>query len=358
MLAHTFGSGNTPGLPDVVAYMPPKSPVRRARLADVARSAGVSTMTVARVLREPGKVAPATLERVRAVLEETGYTPDLTARGLASQRSGLVAAIIPVLTNSLIAEIVQGLTDALAQADLHLLLGVSGFDAQEEETLIRAFLSRRVDAFYLTGLGRTPESMRMLRDAGIPVVEGGGLTDRPIDMVVGYSNVLAAMHVTQYLIGKGYDPIGYIGAHPRDNDRARDRRTGFENAHRQAGRTVDASLCIETTLAVTAGAEAMGTLLDRNPRPRAVFCSADAIAIGALFECQRRGLSIPHEIAVAGFDDLELAGQVVPALTTIRVLRYELGRRAGEMICRRIAGESIETDVVDVGFEFVPRASA
>src|SRR5262245_55273357 len=145
--------------------MAAKGPTRRARITDVARTAGVSTMTVARVLREPQKVAPGTLERVRAVLEETGYTPDLIARGLASQRSGLVAAIIPLLTNSLIAEIMQGLTDALAAQDLHLLLGVSGFDAQEEETLIRAFLSRRVDAFFLTGLGRTPASTRMLRDA-------------------------------------------------------------------------------------------------------------------------------------------------------------------------------------------------
>ena len=338
--------------------MPPRTTARRARLADVALAAGVSAMTVARVLRQPEKVAPETKKRVRAVLEETGYTPDLTARGLASQRSGLVAAIIPLLTNSLIAEIIQGLTDALAARDLHLLLGVSGFDAQEEETLIRAFLSRRVDAFFLTGLGRTAASTRMLRESGVPVVEGGNLTDRPIDMVVGYSNVLAAMHVTQYLIGQGYDPIGYIGAHRRDNDRARDRRHGFESAHRQAGRRIREDLCIDTKLDVKAGAAAMAQLLARKRRPRAVFCSADAIAVGALFECQRHKLDVPGDIAIAGFDDLDLAGQVVPPLTTIRVLRYELGRRAGELICKRLGDEPIATPIVDVGFEFVPRASA
>jgi len=333
-------------------------PVRRARLADVARTAGVSTMTVARALREPGKVAPDTLRRVRAVIEATGYTPDLAARGLASQRSGLVAAIVPLLTNSLIAEIVQGLTDALADRDLHLLLGVSGFDASEEEALIRAFLSRRVDAFFLTGLVRTPGSARMLRESGLPVVEGGNLTDRPIDMVVGYSNAMAAMHVTQYLIGRGYAPIGYIGAHRHDNDRARDRRQGFNSAHRQMDRAVVEALCIDTDLDVAAGAQAMARLLAQKKRPRAVFCSADAIAVGALFECQRQGVAVPAQVAIAGFDDLDLAAQVVPALTTIRVLRYELGRRAGTLIGQRLTGETVESCIVDVGFEFVPRASA
>lgn len=331
---------------------------QRARLLDVARSAGVSTMTVARVLRDPEKVAPATRERVRAVLEETGYTPNLTARGLASQRSGMVAAIVPLLTNSLIAEIIQGLTDVLAIHDLHLLLGVTGFDAREEEALILEFLARRVDAFYLTGLMRSAESARLLRNAGIPVVEGGNLTDRPIDMVVGYSNVLAAMRVTQYLMARGYDPIGYIGAHRGGNDRSRDRRHGFETAHRQAGRPVHEQLCIDTALDVTAGAQAMAALLERSPRVRAVFCSADAIAVGALFECQRRRIDVPARIAIAGFDDLDLAAQVVPALTTIRVPRYELGRRAGEMICERLANRNVTAPIVDVGFEFVERASA
>jgi LacI family gluconate utilization system Gnt-I transcriptional repressor len=123
---------------------PPALP-RRARLADVASAAGVSTMTVVRVLREPAKVAAATRARVEQVIRETGYTPDLTARGLASSRTGLIAAVIPLLTNSLIAEIMQGLTDALVPQGFHLLLGASGFSVAEEEVLVRAFLSRRID---------------------------------------------------------------------------------------------------------------------------------------------------------------------------------------------------------------------
>jgi LacI family gluconate utilization system Gnt-I transcriptional repressor len=315
-------------------------------------------MTVVRVLRDPAKVAAATRARVEQVIRETGYTPDLIARGLASQRSELIGAVIPVLTNSLIAEIMQGLSDTLALHGFHLLLGASGFSAAEEEVLVRAFLSRRVEAIYLSGVEHTGATVQMLRRAGIPVVEGGNMTAHPVDMLVGFSNVEAARAITRYLIRRGYAPIGYIGAFPKDNDRARDRREGYERALHGARRRVDPTLCVETTLDIDAGARAMATLLDRRPNVRAVFCSADALAVGALYECQRRRLSIPGEIAIAGFDDIPIAAQVVPALTTIRVPRYDIGRQAGRMLCDRLAGRSVRKRIVDTGFELVPRDSA
>jgi LacI family gluconate utilization system Gnt-I transcriptional repressor len=252
----------------------------------------------------------------------------------------------------------QGQTDDVAEAGLHLLIGASGFSASEEEALVRAFLSRRVDALYLTGVIHSDVTRRMLRRAGVPVVEGGNLTDDPLDMLVGYSNVDAARAVTRYLIRRGYASIGYIGAHPHDNDRARDRREGYERAFAAARRKVDPALCIETTLDIDAGARAIAELLARAPDLRAVFCSADAIAVGALCECQRRGLAVPGDIAVAGFDDIPIAAQLVPALTTLRVPRYVLGQRAGEMIRARLEGGAVPQRIVDTGFELIARASA
>jgi LacI family gluconate utilization system Gnt-I transcriptional repressor len=334
-----------------------KTPASRPRLRDVARAAGVSTMTVARALREPAKVAPETLQRVQRVLRETGYTPNLIARGLTSKRSGLVAVIVPALTNSLIAEIVQGLTNALAEAGLHVVLGVSDWSMKEEEEMIRALLSRQVDAIYLSGVMRSPESRRMLLQAGLPVVEGANLGEDPIDMAVGHSNLAAAYETTRHLIERGYDPIAYIGAPLEDNDRARDRRRGYETALLGAGRTPHPSLYIEAPLHVTAGANAMGALLDGSLKPRAVFCYSDVLAVGAHFECQRRRIAIPGQVAVAGYDDLEIASQLVPKLTSLRVPRYEIGRRAGEMISRRLAGESVDARIVNTGFELMVRES-
>ena len=315
-------------------------------------------MTVTRTLRQPDKVSKATRARVEAAVRALGYTPDLNARGLASRRSGLVAAIVPLLTNSLIAEIVQGLSDALAEHDYQLLIGASGFDAKAEEALVREFLSRRVDALYLTGTQRTPVAIRMLRAAGLPVVEGGNLHRRPLDMEVGYSNVNAAMEITRHVLSRYEGPIGYIGAFPRDNDRASDRRKGFEAACKAAKRRVDPRHCIETKLDLVAGAEAMARLAQMRPRPRAVFCSADALAAGALFECQRRGIAVPRTMAIAGFDDLDIASQTLPALTTVRVPRYEMGQRAGRLLCDRMAGRRVAARVLDVGYRLIMRDSA
>jgi LacI family gluconate utilization system Gnt-I transcriptional repressor len=315
-------------------------------------------MTVTRALNAPHKVAAATRERVERVVRSVGYTTDLTARGLSLQRTGLIGAVVPLLTNSLIAEIVQGLSDAVAEHGFQLLVGATGFSVRAEEAMVRAFLSRRVDAMYVTGIMHTKATQRMLRDARIPCVEGGNIARRPIDMSVGYSSLAAAQTVTRYLIDKGYRPLGYIGAWPKDNDRARDRRHGFLRACKSRGIRVDPDACIVTDLDLPAGARAMATLLERCPDIRAVFCSADALAVGAMFELQRRGLGIPDDVAIAGFDDLDLAAQFVPSITTLRVPRYEIGRQSGEMICARLSGAEVPRPVVDIGYEFVPRASA
>jgi len=331
---------------------------KRPRLSDVAALAGVSSMTVVRVLRQPDKVARDTRLRVETAIRSTGYRPDLMARALASRRSGIVAAIVPLLTNSLIAETIQGLADSLGAGDLRLLLGASGFSAAREEELIRTVLAHRVDAVYLGGTSHTAASAALLRAAGVPVVEGANLPRAPIDMAVGFSNAEAAAAMTRHLIAKGHDPIGYIGADPRDNDRARDRRAGWAAALRAAVRRPDPTLRVETTLDIPAGGRAMAALLDRRPDLRAVFCSADALAAGALFECQRRGLDVPRRIAIGGFDDIDIAAEVVPALTTIRVPRYRIGEEAGRLIRERLAGRAASDPVLDLGFELVVRASS
>ena len=335
-----------------------RSPQRRPRLAEVAKLAGVSRMTVTRALHMPHKVAEETRARVEKIVRSVGYTPDLIARGLTLNKTGVVGAVVPLLTNNLIAEIVQGLSDQLAQNDYRLLIGATGFSAKGEEAMVRAFLSRRVDAIYLTGKTHTAATVRMIEQAKIPCVEGGNLTKKPIDMAVGYSSTDAAKTVTQYLIGRNYGPLGYIGAWPKDNDRARDRRRGFAAACRAAGMAVDESWYVDTDLDLHAGARAMATLLDRHPDVRAVFCSADTLAVGALFEAQRRKLAIPKQVAIAGFDDLDIASEVVPALTTLRVPRYEIGRKAGELICERLAGHAVDRRVIDIGYSFVERATA
>lgn len=334
----------------------PRSP---SRMEDVARCAGVSVITVSRVLREPEKVADETRARVLSAIEAIGYVPNLIARSLKSRRSGIIAAVIPSVTHSIVAEVLRGMTEVLNEAGLHLLLADSGFSPQEEEALVAAFLARRPDAIYLTGTTHTPGTRRMLDAARIPVVEAGTLTDTPIDMVVGYSNFAAARAMTDALIAGGRRNIGYVGQSGRDViDRVRDRHAGYCAAVRGAGMEVDERLQVEVELSYRGGAAGLAQLLARTSALDAVFCTSDIIAIGVLFECQRRGLAVPAQLAITGMDDQEIASQCVPALTTVRMPRYEMGRRAAAMLCRRLAGEKVDATVVDLGFEVVRRLTS
>jgi LacI family transcriptional regulator, gluconate utilization system Gnt-I transcriptional repressor len=332
--------------------------VSRARLSDVAERAGVSAMTVTRALREPGKVAPGTLERVRQAIREVDYVPDLVARALTSQSTGVVAAVVPTLANSLIAEVTQGMSQTFARHGRQLMIGASNFSSAVEEELVRSFIARRVDAMYLTGTSQTAETVRMLRAAGIPVVQGGNIPERPIDMVAGTSNVAAAQTLVRGLIGRYGAAVGYIGHNPADNDRARDRRLGYELALAEAGVRPRPDWMLEQPLSMQGGVDGIRALLALPERPRAIFCGTDVIATGAIFGCMRLGVAVPGVIAVAGYDDLEIAGQMSPSLTTVRIPRFEIGARAAEMIDLALAGRRPAHPVADMGFEVMWRESA
>ncbi|HEY1328182.1 MAG TPA: LacI family DNA-binding transcriptional regulator [Casimicrobiaceae bacterium] len=341
-----------------IAQTAPRKPRKPSRMQDVARMAKVSVITVSRVLREPERVAEGTRARVLAAIERIGYVPNLVARSLKSQRSGIVAAVIPSVTHSIVAEVVRGMTEVLEENGLHLLLGDSGFSPQEEEALVAAFLARRPDAMYLTGTTHTPGTRKMLATARIPVVETGNLTATPIDMVVGYSNFEAARAMTGALIAAGRRTIGYIGQRGRDYiDRVQDRHAGYVAALRDHA-LKPPSLEAEVDLSFRGGAAGVVELLSRRRDIDALFCTSDVIAIGALFECQRRGIGVPRRVAIAGMDDQEIASQCVPALSTMRMPRYEMGRRAATLLCRRIAGDAIEAKSIDLGFDVVLRETS
>jgi LacI family gluconate utilization system Gnt-I transcriptional repressor len=248
------------------------------------------------------------------------------------------------------------MNSVLRENGLHLLLGDSGFSPQEEEQLVSAFLARRPDAIYLTGTTHTAGTRRMLDSARIPVVEAGNLTDSPIDMSVGYSNRDAARAMTHALIESGRRNIGYVGQSGRDViDRVQDRYSGYRDALSENGIAFAAALQAEVELSYRGGAAGMTALLDGKADLDAVFCTSDVIAVGVLFECQRRGIAVPGQVAITGMDDQEIASQCVPALSTVRMPRFEMGRRAAELICGRLAGGARSEKSIDLGFSLVLR---
>jgi LacI family transcriptional regulator, gluconate utilization system Gnt-I transcriptional repressor len=330
----------------------------RARMEDVAQRAGVSMITVSRVLHNPEKVTANTRKRVTRAIRATGYVPNLVAGSLASNRTHTILALVPTLTNPVFGQTLHALEEALRSHGFHLLLGNSGNSPREEEALLATFLARRPDGIFLHSTWHTPVTRRLLAQARVPIVETGDLSHRPMDMVVSYSNFDAGKAITTYLLDKGYRRIGFVGADPRMNERARQRCRGYQAALRHAGVLVDPNLVIETTLGLRQGAEAIASLLERRRPVQAVFFAGDVWAVGALLECKRRDWPVPQRVAIVGFDDQAMAAEVIPPLTTVRVPRAEIGRRAAEMLLDRLRGKSAgPRKKVDLGFRIVARAS-
>lgn len=332
--------------------------MRAPRLVDVAQLAELSPITVSRALREPHKVSPQARARVAAAVAATGYVPDLVASSLTSRRTRLVGLVIPTITASIYAATVAGLTEVLRARSFEALIGDSGYALDGEEKLVAAFLGRRADGIVLSNVHHSDATRTLLARSRVPVVETGNLTTNPIDMVVGFSNYDAARAMMEHLVRCGHRVIGFIGAPTAGNPQAADRRRAYVDSvatHRLArART----LVAECPSDLGAGAGALLELIERNPRISAIFAASEVRAIGALLECQRRGWKVPDRIAIAGFNDAGLGAHLVPALTTVRVPRGEIGRRAAQMILGRLQGQPIAEPIVDMGFEIVRRESA
>ena len=333
---------------------------RPATLKDVSQAAGLSLITVSRALRRPESVKAETRDRIQKTIDQLGYVPNLTARSLVSQRSNTVGAIVPILRSTLFSSAVQSLAKVLQASGIQLLVGASERSSSIEAELMNAFVGRQADALVLTGFTHAAPTRERLRRYRGPVVETFNLRPDPIDLVVGYDNVEAARTLTLQLLARGYRRIALVGGDFTNNDQAFDRQRGFFMAMKDAGVAVPPEFVISVPQPTTmeSGRDAIRRLIALSPRPDLVCFHSEIPAVGGLLECLRLGLSIPGDIALAGYGDLEISPNLPVPLTTVHVRSDAIGRITGELIVRRLRGEKIDEPVVDVGFETVMRASA
>jgi LacI family gluconate utilization system Gnt-I transcriptional repressor len=323
-------------------------------MSDVAREAGVSLATVSRAINEPEKLSAETLALVRAAVERLGYVPNLNAGSLASSRSRIVAAVVPTVSNAVFSETVDALTQTLALGGYQLLLGQTAYRGADEERLVEAFLGRRVDGLVLTGTAQSASLRTKLKRAGIPVVQTWDLSDKPIDMLVGFSNFDVGRAAAEHLIGRGHRRLGFIGA---QEERSRRRLEGFRAgaaAHDLAD--VEAELILPPADISDVGPR-FAQMAGRCPELSAIFCNNDMLAAGVIFECHQRGWAVPGRMAVLGLGDLPIARAAFPRLSTVEVRRGQIGARAGQMLLSRLGGEQAGAGIVDLGFEVIVRAS-
>ena len=302
-------------------------------MKDIARAAGVSVMTVSRAFKADSSVSEATRNRIREMAEDLGYVFDSTAANLRTQKTDFVAVTIPSINNANFADTVDALSDRLAEAGMQVLLAYSGYDMAKEERLIEQLLRRRPEAIVVTGGSHSDRARRMLINAGIPVIETWDLPAQPIGHVVGFSNAATMHGMVDHLVAKGLTRIAFIGGDTDGDTRGADRRRGYIAAMTRHGLAVDRLIGAgKPPISMREGAVAMGRLLDILPDTQAVICVSDLSAFGALTECQRRGVRVPQDIAIAGFGAYEIAGISHPTITTIDPQCRLIGTRAAEVI--------------------------
>ncbi|MDO1583313.1 LacI family DNA-binding transcriptional regulator [Rhizobium oryzicola] len=310
-------------------------------MADIARVTGVSPMTVSRAFKTDSLISAETRQAILQAAEDLGYVFDSTASNLRSQRSDFVAVTIPSINNANFADTVGGLSDALAARNMQILLGYTNYDMQEEERLIEQLLRRKPEAIVVTGGKHTPRGRKLLENARIPVIETWDKPASPIGHYVGFSNADAVRGMVDHFVRVGYRRIAFIGGDAGRDTRGSDRRMGFLGAMKAHGLETDRLIAAgPPPISMREGANAMARLLTEFPDTEAVICVSDLSAFGALTECQRRGVAVPHDIALAGFGDYEIGGICVPTLTTIDAKAREIGRRTGQLILELLEGVS------------------
>jgi LacI family gluconate utilization system Gnt-I transcriptional repressor len=331
----------------------------RVTLSDVARAAGVSPSTVSRALRGERAVDPALIERVTAVSDMLGYVPDPAARALASQRSDHVGMLIPLLSNALFVDLLDAAQTSFRAAGYQTLMGVTHYNPSEEEQLLREQLLHRPAGLLVTGLDHNPATRQLIARSQVPCVH---LMDLPASdgdalYCVGFRQTDAGAAMTRHLLASGRRRIAFAAA--QLDPRVMQRLYGWRHALQEAGAfdpTLEFLNPAPSSLAL--GGVMFEQIMQQRPAVDAIFFCNDDLAQGALMAALRMGVSVPQQVAIAGFNDLTGSDQMLPPLTTVRTPRARIGQAAAEMLLTLMRGEEPEVAQLDLGFEIVQRQSS
>ena len=339
----------------------PKKPRERpgrlsVTLADVAREIRMSEITVSRVIRNKGAISSETRERVEAAIRKVGYVPNRLAGSLASSGSNLIGVIVPTL-RSIFPEILQGINDAISPKGYRAVVGSTEFKQREEERLVTALLSWRPAAMIVAAFDHSPTTTEQLSAARHNLVEITDIEREPIGVAIGISHWQAGYQTAQYLIGRGYRRFGYVGHNIKDDRYALRRRAGFLQALTEAGLAFVGEKIVNKPYNFALGRSALAGLLANGAKPDVVYFSNDNMAVGGYFHCLAAGIAVPGQLALAGFNGVDL-GQALPTpLTSVLSSRYDLGKLAGRSALALIDGRPVPK-VTDVGFTLIEGGTA
>ena len=329
----------------------------RPTMADVARAAGVSKATVSRVLNGTAThMRPATAERVKRAVDALGFRPNALARSLSLRRSGTLALVVSDVVNPFYAEIIHGLEDAALKEHSNIFLCNTNYDLERGLTLIRSLIDKRVDGVLLMSSSMEVRWLDELHHNSVPTVvldpvsdknQPGSATIR-VDFDKGIGEAVAALVIA------GHQKLAIVTG-PLGLKTARVRRDAFLEAIQRHGIDPKDIVQVESNFRIDGGRLALGSLTEAGVT--AVFCCNDLMALGVLLEARKKGLEVPRDLSVIGLDDIEMAAQSFPALSTVALPRYDIGRLAAELIFELMAEGASSSPTRDVETRYVARES-
>ena len=314
---------------------------RKVRLADVAAEASVSLATASRVVNNPDSVSPELRGRVQRAMDAMNFVPSGAAMALASQKTRTVGMIVPSIGVAVFPPGVEALQQELLSNGYALVIANSGYDPQRELEAVRTLLRRGIDGLVLVGNERLPETAALIEEFRLPVIHT--YVDRCDAGIhaVGFDQDKAAYEMTEYLVHLGHKDFGVITSPRTFNDRVRARCAAIARCLRAHKLKLGETRIVEVPYSIRDGRAALRTLLAADTRLTAIMCTTDLLAVGAVLEAQSLGQDVPGTLSITGFDDLEIASEIDPALTTVRVPTEEIGRVAAGYIIRLVAGEHV-----------------
>lgn len=321
---------------------------KRPTLQDIADQVGATKMTVSRCLRAPETVSEGLRERIFRAAEKVGYIPNRAPDLLSRATSHSIGVLVPSLTNQVFADVIVGIEVHAEPAGYHLMLSHYGYSPELEERSLASLLSYNVDGIILSDRDHTPRSLRMLETAGIPVVEIMDTHRPPLQQAVGYDNVNAAFDMVSEMIRHGRRRVIYLGV--RLDERTRQREQGYHQAMRAHGLTPIA-LHSSQRSSYSVGSALLKRILSDHPDADGIFCTNDDVAVGAYFECQRQGIDVPGEMAIAGFHGHDVGQAMTPRLASVITPRQAIGEAAAKTLLASIQGEEASSGkVIDLGY--------
>ncbi|MBW3695857.1 LacI family DNA-binding transcriptional regulator [Vibrio sp. T187] len=328
----------------------------KVTISDVAKRAGVGTMTVSRALRTPDLVSDKLREKIEQVVEELGYIPNKAAGALASGESHSIAVILPSLVEKSCTLFLPSFQQHLNKAGYQLLLGYCNYSIEQEEKLLTQFLESRPAAVVVFGIDHTTKTHQLFAASKVPVLEIAEFSLASKYLNIGVDHFHIGKAATQQLIDSGYENIGFIGA--RGNHSLLQRQLhGWQSAMIANYRTPDHFLTTHEAPSAELGAEGLAKLLLRESTLDALVCSHEEVALGALFECHRRVIKIPSDMAIICLDGAQLVEHAYPSITSIDIDYDAMGQKAAESVMNAVKTKMLLAEPINIGFKLNSRSS-